>query len=123
MSLFLLIHVSVYTFHYFIITFLSTIQSHFLFFSFFIFFFFFFCVSILFLFFSFFFFFNDTSTTEIYTLSLHDALPISEPLDCVSPWPPLRCGRMVGSMSFLNLVNWSSVNIAFSLSSRSLIIF
>src|SRR3712207_8589802 len=27
-----------------------------------------------------FFFFNDTATTEIYTLSLHDALPI-----CVSP--------------------------------------
>src|SRR2546430_16779318 len=26
-----------------------------------------------------FFFFNDTATTEIYTLSLHDALPISEP--------------------------------------------
>ena len=24
-----------------------------------------------------FFFFNDTATTEIYTLSLHDALPIS----------------------------------------------
>src|SRR6266481_9915929 len=29
------------------------------------------------LFLSFFFFFNDTATTEIYTLSLHDALPIS----------------------------------------------
>src|SRR3974377_1414803 len=27
--------------------------------------------------FCFFFFFNDTATTEIYTLSLHDALPIS----------------------------------------------
>src|SRR6266511_6316146 len=26
-----------------------------------------------------FFFFNDTATTEIYTLSLHDALPISRP--------------------------------------------
>src|SRR5438874_12691929 len=33
---------------------------------------------IIFLFFLFFFFFfNDTATTEIYTLSLHDALPIS----------------------------------------------
>src|SRR6266481_1704257 len=31
---------------------------------------------ILSLFFFFFFFFNDTATTEIYTLSLHDALPI-----------------------------------------------
>src|SRR6266480_5452952 len=29
--------------------------------------------------FFFFFFFNDTATTEIYTLSLHDALPISFP--------------------------------------------
>src|SRR5438128_4608188 len=29
---------------------------------------------------SFFFFFNDTPTTEIYTLSLHDALPIFEPI-------------------------------------------
>src|SRR2546422_8471327 len=29
------------------------------------------------LFLFFFFFFNDTATTEIYTLSLHDALPIS----------------------------------------------
>src|SRR5256885_15508442 len=29
---------------------------------------------------SFFFFFNDTATTEIYTLSLHDALPISHPV-------------------------------------------
>src|SRR6266480_7344072 len=27
----------------------------------------------------FFFFFKDTATTEIYTLSLHDALPISTP--------------------------------------------
>src|SRR2546426_4882583 len=29
--------------------------------------------------FYFFFFFNDTATTEIYTLSLHDALPIYVP--------------------------------------------
>src|SRR5215813_9462892 len=33
-------------------------------------------VSFLFQLFFFFFFFNDTATTEIYTLSLHDALPI-----------------------------------------------
>src|SRR2546422_9993546 len=34
-----------------------------------------------------FFFFNDTATTEIYTLSLHDALPIS----CAArPWPETR---------------------------------
>src|SRR2546427_9105261 len=30
----------------------------------------------------FFFFFNDTATTEIYTLSLHDALPISNSRAC-----------------------------------------
>src|SRR5438034_11149592 len=35
--------------------------------------------------FSFFFFFNDTATTEIYTLSLHDALPISSRLTSGSP--------------------------------------
>src|SRR5258706_9674505 len=35
----------------------------------------------------FFFFFNDTATTEIYTLSLHDALPICG-------WMADRWGRM-----------------------------
>src|SRR5437867_4692784 len=37
------------------------------------------------------FFFNDPATTEIYTLSLHDALPIS--------WPSSRraCSRAVGA--------------------------
>src|SRR5216684_3468952 len=35
-----------------------------------------------------FFFFNDTATTEIYTLSLHDALPISR--------PSMRAGRRGG---------------------------
>src|SRR6476659_11424660 len=35
----------------------------------------------------FFFFFNDTATTEIYTLSLHDALPISSAA-CPSPRRP-----------------------------------
>src|SRR2546427_12659101 len=34
---------------------------------------------------SFFFFFNDTATTEIYTLSLHDALPISVRREFRSP--------------------------------------
>src|SRR5688572_32825951 len=33
----------------------------------------------------FFFFFNDTATTEIYTLSLHDALPICVFLTTVAP--------------------------------------
>src|SRR5258708_13518018 len=37
------------------------------------------------LFFSFFFFFNDTATTEIYTLSLHDALPIYDLVFALGP--------------------------------------
>src|SRR3712207_7720372 len=41
----------------------------------------------------FFFFFNDTATTEIYTLSLHDALPISRyaPGAVLRPGLCLRC--------------------------------
>src|SRR3712207_7437316 len=35
-----------------------------------------------------FFFFNDTATTEIYTLSLHDALPI---------WPVYQAGTLSGN--------------------------
>src|SRR3712207_7629206 len=37
-----------------------------------------------------FFFFNDTATTEIYTLSLHDALPIC---GVGGPGQLARCGR------------------------------
>src|SRR5258706_8799485 len=37
-----------------------------------------------------FFFFNDTATTEIYTLSLHDALPISAWLDGYTVRWPVR---------------------------------
>src|SRR5258708_8620814 len=40
--------------------------------------------------FSFFFFFNDTATPEIYTLSLHDALPI-----CPPRRGPTRRGRNI----------------------------
>src|SRR3989454_7743164 len=48
----------------------------------------------------FFFFFNDTATTEIYTLSLHDALPIS-PLGSFDPRSggppaPVRALRAAG---------------------------
>src|SRR4029077_21297469 len=39
----------------------------------------------------FFFFFNDTATTEIYTLSLHDALPICTPTR-TSRDSPRPCG-------------------------------
>src|SRR3712207_9096502 len=52
-----------------------------------------------------FFFFNDTATTEIYTLSLHDALPISVQDDAAilslgEGWTPLlhagRLGEHIG---------------------------
>src|SRR2546429_9332129 len=65
---------------------------------------------------SFFFFFNDTATTEIYTLSLHDALPIClstmpsktgsctyGPSPCVSSWSrprspnASRCSRQINT--------------------------
>src|SRR3712207_8711457 len=61
----------------------------------------------------FFFFFNDTATTEIYTLSLHDALPISlfvVPLilafSPVAVWA-LRVGglRLLWSLSAFALVS------------------
>src|SRR5260370_38528318 len=45
---------------------------------------------------SFFFFFNDTATTEIYTLSLHDALPIS-PAATGPSWPGGRGARYPGA--------------------------
>src|SRR5437868_12742195 len=52
-------------------------------------------------FFFFFFFFNDTATTEIYTLSLHDALPISAQRDpCFFPPPlvPFAFGTLASSL-------------------------
>src|SRR5256885_16977389 len=63
----------------------------------------------------FFFFFNDTATPEIYTLSLHDALPISStpspqvvplaPVDALRDsrasaarsWRPVRAGASINS--------------------------
>src|SRR2546422_11480222 len=59
-------------------------------------------------FYLFFFFFNDTATTEIYTLSLHDALPIFIPFDRrrtnrhgvrrLGRLPQRECGRPVQSL-------------------------
>src|SRR6266496_6390540 len=46
-----------------------------------------------------FFFFNDTATTEIYTLSLHDALPISyrrADASCPRDGAPMTCGTRSG---------------------------
>src|SRR2546425_10073540 len=60
--------------------------------------------------FSFFFFFNDTATTEIYTLSLHDALPICHQLRLARslgaapghqlPAPTMRTAPECKSMTF-----------------------
>src|SRR2546426_11091535 len=51
----------------------------------------------------FFFFFNDTATTEIYTLSLHDALPISRWIKArssgLSSMIKTRSGRLIASLS------------------------
>src|SRR5258707_8777072 len=55
---------------------------------------------------AFFFFFNDTATTEIYTLSLHDALPICRhsPAVCQS-FPALAGPRLTpGHRTRLSLV-------------------
>src|SRR5258708_23167243 len=50
-----------------------------------------------------FFFFNDTATTEIYTLSLHDALPISfkvpEVVDAFHHPPVGECAQRLGEPS------------------------
>src|SRR2546430_12718066 len=67
-----------------------------------------------------FFFFNDTATTEIYTLSLHDALPI-----CVS-WAMRRCSpsgraaivRMLWSRS-ASLISRTLMSLAMATSIRS----
>src|SRR3712207_9020695 len=50
--------------------------------------------------FFYFFFFNDTATTEIYTLSLHDALPIS---------PEREIPRKLGMTDSLKTLASSSV--------------
>src|SRR5688572_33431314 len=60
------------------------------------------CFSLLF-----FFFFNDTATTEIYTLSLHDALPIF--LRCSAPLTPASSEGFC-SISLL-LDAWASTNL------------
>src|SRR5208283_4243930 len=56
--------------------------------------------------FFFFFFFNDTATTEIYTLSLHDALPSS-----TAPWrradsARCRCPTLRPCCAVLRLRRW-----------------
>src|SRR5258705_4697699 len=52
-----------------------------------------------------FFFFNDTATTEIYTLSLHDALPISSKtsyqiIRCEAPTPTIGASGSVAGPDY-----------------------
>src|SRR3712207_9271602 len=54
------------------------------------------------------FFFNDTATTEIYTLSLHDALPISE----------AGCSRPRRVSSFHIIVSIAAVSAASARAAR-----
>src|SRR2546430_9959424 len=61
------------------------------------------------------FFFNDTATTEIYTLSLHDALPISS-----SPQMGLFTdGRLVFMLERKNIEGRPAQDIADDLTARS----
>src|SRR2546429_1594072 len=48
-----------------------------------------------------FFFFNDTATTEIYTLSLHDALPICLPRPIASMKDIGHASRMLGKQNIV----------------------
>src|SRR5687767_15928590 len=59
----------------------------------------------------FYFFFNDTATTEIYTLSLHDALPIFALRDKVGPFGTL----------LVTGVDWSGPNAAWGRESMRLL--
>src|SRR5437763_14178872 len=65
-----------------------------------------------------FFFFNDTATTEIYTLSLHDALPIS--IENESQVQPDHCAHTgIGYRSYNCDIQRGERSIAASLAIRS----
>src|SRR5256885_7339224 len=66
------------------------------------------------------FFFNDTATTEIYTLSLHDALPISGLLSCWrssrrsktgTPATWLLAGIALCAVVGLGVLTWNQVQV------------
>ena len=64
-----------------------------------------------------FFFFNDTATTEIYTLSLHDALPISpmhnEPEGMISG-EMILCFVLLYMYNNNLLLHWAGIMIMYS---------
>src|SRR6266853_4085799 len=67
----------------------------------------------------FFFFFNDTATTEIYTLSLHDALPIYE----TRPGTSADRGSSRTSVSQTSLIDRKSTRLNSSHSQISYAVF
>src|SRR2546430_13740890 len=60
--------------------------------------------------FYFFFFFNDTATTEIYTLSLHDALPILRALARVARQAQKRKVQPRGADILLDFLGWEMLS-------------
>src|SRR3989454_11824062 len=69
--------------------------------------------------FSLLFFFNDTATTEIYTLSLHDALPIclqfSTTARILRPATGIKQQFPQGAISFSKTVAWSGESLTWAL--------
>src|SRR5260370_2282899 len=63
-----------------------------------------------------FFFFNDTATTEIYTLSLHDALPISRLFFAAASSIPPRTWRWANRACSIAAQKGSSRNSGCALS-------
>src|SRR5256885_12842188 len=78
----------------------------------------------------FFFFFNDTATTEIYTLSLHDALPICShcrscsrrKLSCASELEDLSIGTHALSECLVSLETFGKDRKSTRLNSSHLVI-
>src|SRR2546430_12948190 len=62
-----------------------------------------------------FFFFNDTATTEIYTLSLHDALPISP----LSPTRPTTSSAFTAKSTRFNAATGPKVFVICRISTRA----
>src|SRR2546430_10114983 len=73
----------------------------------------------------FFFFFNDTATTEIYTLSLHDALPIlfAVEVKLTVPSPPIEPPLQVTATGDVNELDRKSTRLNSSHSQISYAVF
>src|SRR5260370_14774876 len=60
-----------------------------------------------------FFFFNDTATTEIYTLSLHDALPISGSGSLLGSSAPAPAAVNLTSEGTADWVHWGLLSASY----------